>query len=263
MTTSISLYIAGDSRLHRLYPITKLLLALALILGGFIFPVPWASYAIFLGIILPISIWGGIWKQMVWAVWKIVLPFAISIFLIQGLFWGSGTVLFYIGPLSVEKDGIAFAFASVGHILLVIGSFLLLAMTTRPDLLMNALTKLGIPGAITYIVVTTIQIIPRFQAKAATIIDAQRSRGLKTEGNFLQRARALTPLVLPLVLSSLVDVEERAIAIEARAFNTPGPKTILIDCVDTQNQRIARFIIFIIIILMIGLRLWWLLTSAN
>jgi energy-coupling factor transport system permease protein len=263
VTTSISLYIAGDSGLHRLYPTTKLLLALALILSGFTIPVSWASYAIFLGIILPISVWGGIWKQLIRAVWKIVLPLAISIFLIQGLFWGSGTVLFYIGPLSIYKDGIVFAIASVGRILLVIGSFLLLAMTTRPDLLMNSLTKLGIPGAITYIVVTTIQIIPRFQAKAATIVDAQRSRGMITEGNILQRARALTPLVLPLVLSSLVDVEERAIAIEARAFNAPGLKTMLIDCVDTQNQRFVRYIMIFMIILMLGFRLWWSLISRK
>ncbi len=263
MTTSISLYIAGDSGLHRLYPLTKLLLALTLILGGFTIPVPWASYVIFIAIILPLSIWGDVWKQMVWAVWKIVLPFAISIFLIQGIFWGSGDVLFSIGPITIEEEGIAFAFASVGRILLVTSSFLLFAMTTRPDLLMNTLTKVGFPGAITYIVVTTIQIIPRFQAKAATIIDAQSSRGLRIEGNFLQRVGAVTPLVLPLVLSSLLDVEERAIAIEARAFNSPGLKTSLIDCVDTQYQRIARYIMVILLVLMIGFRLWWLLTSAT
>lgn len=263
MTTSISLYIAGESGLHRLHPITKLLLAVTLILGGFTIPIPWASYAIFLGIILPISVWGGIWKPMVLRVWKIVLPFAISIFLIQGLFWGTGPVLFYIGPLSVETEGILYAFASVGRILLVISSFLLLSMTTRPDLLMNALNKLGLPGAITYIIVTTIQIIPRFQEKAASIIDAQRSRGLSTEGNLLQRARALTPLVLPLVLSSLLDVEERAIAIEARAFNSPGQKTSLIDLIDTQYQRIARYILLVIITLMIGFRLWLLFQPTS
>lgn len=256
MTTSISLYIVGESGLHRLHPITKLILSLTLILGGFLIPVTWVSYAIFLCIILPISIWGGIWKQMVRRVWKIVLPFAISIFLIQGLFWGRGPVLFYLGPLSIQEEGVIYAFASVGRILLVISSFLLLAMTTRPDLLMNALNKIGLPGAITYIIVTTIQIIPRFQDKAATIIDAQRSRGLSTEGNLLQRARALTPLVLPLVLSSLLDVEERAIAIEVRAFNSPGPKTSLTDLVDTKYQRIARYIMVILIVLMIGFRLW-------
>jgi energy-coupling factor transport system permease protein len=199
---------------------------------------------------------------MVRAVWNIVLPFAVSVLLIQGLFWGEGTTLFVIGPFSVEKEGVIFAIASVGRITLVIGSFLLLAMATRPDSLMSALSAIGLPGAITYIIVTSIQIIPRFQLKAAVIIDAQRSRGLKTEGSFLQRARALVPLVLPLILSSLVDVEERAIALEARAFNTPGPKTSLFVIADTRSQMIARRMMIVLIVLMVGYRLWRSLISV-
>lgn len=196
------------------------------------------------------------WKEMISSIIKIVLPFAISIFLIQSLFWGEGTTLLTVGPLSIHKEGIDFSITSVGRILLVIGSILLLVMATRPDALMNALTNLGIPGTITYIVITTIQIIPRFQAKATTIVDAQRSRGLVTEGNIILRVRALLPLVLPLVLSSIVDVEERAIAIEARAFNAPGPKTSLVDINDSQTQRVIRLILIILTVILIGYRIW-------
>jgi energy-coupling factor transport system permease protein len=165
-----------------------------------------------------------------------------------------------LGPLSIEKEGLMFALISIGRIVLVIGSFLLLALSTRPDLLMSALAGLGVPGALTYIVVTSIQIVPRFQARASMIIDAQHSRGLSTEGNLLQRARALTPLIMPLILSSLVDVEERSMAIEARAFNAPGSKTSLTVIVDTVKQRIARWAMLMVIILLIGYRIWQLLT---
>lgn len=260
MTISVSLYVAGDTGLHRLHPLTKLTLTLTLLLGGFAIPSMWAGYAIFLWIILPISIWGGIWNQLIRAVWKIVLPFAVSVILIQGLFWGEGTVLFSVGPFTFEKEGITFALASVGRIMLVISSFLLLALATRPDALMNALTNIGLPGSITYIVVTTIQIVPRFQSRAATIIDAQHSRGLNTEGNLIQRGKALVPLILPLVLSSIVDVEERAIAIEARAFNSPGPKTSLVIIEDSRIQKYLRWIMILIMILLIGYRVWWSLT---
>lgn len=260
MTTSVSLYVAGDTGFHRLHPITKLTITLTLLLGGLVIPSAWASYALFVGFILPLSIWGGIWKQLIRAVWKIVLPFGISIFLIQGLFWGEGTTLFSIGPFTVEKEAIIFAFGSVGRIMLVIGSFLLLALATRPDSLMNALTNLGLPGAITYIVVTTIQIAPRFQSKARTIIDAQQSRGLITEGNLIIRGKALVPLILPLVLGSIVDVEERAIAIEARAFNSPGPKTSLVTINDTRLQKLFRWTLFLLMLLLIGFRIWWSLT---
>jgi energy-coupling factor transport system permease protein len=256
VTTTLSLFVAGESGLHRLNPITKLILSLALILGGFAIPNASAGYLIFIGIILPLSVWGKIWKEMINSVIKTVLPFAISIFLIQSLFWGEGTTLLAIGPLTVQKEGIDFSIASVGRIILVVGSFLLLVIATRPDALMNALNNLGIPGTITYIVITTIQIIPRFQAKAATIVDAQRSRGLLTEGNILVRVRALLPLVMPLVLSSIVDVEERAIALEARAFNAPGKKTSLIEINDSRTQRVVRWTLIIITLILIGYRIW-------
>jgi energy-coupling factor transport system permease protein len=256
VTTSVSLFIAGESGLHRLNPVTKLLIALTTIMGGFAIPYFWGGYLLFLVIVLPIAIWGNIWKQLLSRVWKIVLPFAISVFLIQGLFWGSGTSLISIGPLTVYTEGILFASTSVGRILLVIGSFLLFSMSTRPDLLMNALNQSGVPGAITYIVVSTIQIIPRFQERAATVIDAQRSRGLKTEGNFLTRARALSPLILPLVLSSIVEIEERAIAIEARAFNSGRRKTSLHPVNDSKVDRALRRFLVLVLFLILAARIW-------
>ena len=122
---------------------------------------------------------------------KIALPFAISVFLIQGLFWTNGTPVVHLGPLSLKAEGLLFAVQSTGRILAVVGSFLLLSLTTRPDALMIALDQRGAPKALTYIVLATIQIAPRFQAKANTILDAQRARGLETEGSVGRRiARA-------------------------------------------------------------------------
>jgi energy-coupling factor transporter transmembrane protein EcfT len=57
-----------------------------------------------------------------------------------------------------------------------------------------------------------------------------------------------------LILSSLVDVEERALAIEARAFNRPGPKTSLIEIEEAPWEMAARWIILIAMIGVVGLR---------
>jgi energy-coupling factor transport system permease protein len=115
----------------------------------------------------------------------------------------------YIGPLSLKAQGLLFAVISTGRILVIVSSFLLFSLTTRPDYLMNSLSRVGFPANLAYVIVATIQIAPRFQSRAATILDAQRARGLETEGSLRKRARALVPLVIPLVLSSLIDVEER------------------------------------------------------
>lgn len=103
------------------------------------------------------------------------------------------------------------------------------------------------------------QIIPRFQHKANTILDAQRSRGLETEGSFLIRTRALLPLVFPLLLGSIVDIEERAIALEVRAFGRSGPKTSLLVLHDTNRQRLIRRLLILVSLGVIALRIYlWL-----
>lgn len=189
------------------------------------------------------------------------MPLIISVVLIQSLFWGKGTPVFEFWILSPKWEGVIFALISIGRILLLMSSFILFAMTTRPDTLMISLKQVGVPSSLAYIIVTTLQIIPRFQSKASTILDAQRSRGLETEGNLFLRARAVVPIVLPLVLGSLVEVEERAIAIEARGFNSNRKETALIEIPDTQGQHTIRRVFVVLMILSIVARIAWQLLS--
>jgi energy-coupling factor transport system permease protein len=94
------------------------------------------------------------------------------------------------------------------------------------------------------------------QAKAQTIIAAQRSRGLDTQSSYFRRAGSLFPLVGPLVFGSLVEVEERAIAIEARGFTSTHVKTSLHEIPDSNTDRVIRWALIVLIILVIVLRLW-------
>ncbi len=184
-------------------------------------------------------------------------PLILSVFIIQTLFWGKGTVLFEIGPFAPKLEGALFAFNSAGRILFIMADFMLFSLTTRPDTLMISLKQAGMPSGLAYILVTTLQLIPRFVTKANTILDAQRSRGLETQGNLLVRARALLPLVMPLVIGSLVEVEERAIAIEARAFNSNHKETSLLEIPDTPFQSVIRWALIIVAVFSIAIRFLW------
>ncbi len=229
MSATLTLYVPRESPIHQLNPLTKLTAAAFLLVGGLTLPGIWSNYLFFALVILPLAWFSGVLKELVNKTWRVVLPFAISVFLIQGFLWPNGTPIFYIGPFSLKSEGLLFAITSTGRILVVVSSFLWFAFTTRPDFLMIALAERGLPGSLAYILVTTIQIIPYFQGRAATILDAQQARGLVTSGSLRRRFSAIVPLVVPLILGSLVDVEERALAIQARAFNLPGPKTSLIE----------------------------------
>jgi energy-coupling factor transport system permease protein len=253
----LSIYVARESGLHSLNPITKFVLTLCALLCGFLLPGAGTSYVILALVIVPLAIWGKVMSRLTQIVFKISWPLVASVFIIQTLFWGEGTALFEIGPIAPKLEGALFAFYSSGRILFVMADFILFSLTTRPDTLMISLKQAGLPGGLAYIIVTTLQLIPRFTAKANTILDAQRSRGLETQGNIIVRARALLPLVLPLVIGSLIEVEERAIAIEARAFNSKHIETSLIEIPDSQSQKILRIGLVIVTIISIVLSYSW------
>src|SRR3990170_244685 len=257
MSEILSLFVPRSSGVHRLHPLTKLTITASLLVAGLVLPGVWSTYALFGLVLLPLALWGKVWQEMLRLSWRVALPFAISVFLIQGFLWPGGTPLFFLGPFSLKSEGLQFALASTGRILIVVSSFIWFALTTRPDTLMTALVQRGLPASLAYTIVATIQIVPRFQVRAATIIDAQRSRGLETEGNMLRRAHAVVPLVVPLILSSLVDVEERALAIEARAFNHPGLKTSLVEIAEARWEPALRWAVLIAILGVLAFRLWF------
>jgi energy-coupling factor transport system permease protein len=261
-TTEFSLYVPRDSGMHRLHPLTKLVLVLFLLVLGLLLPGVWSTYIVFLAIIAPLAVWGQVLPNVLRGSLKVVLPFAVSLVLVQGLFWPGGTPVLQLGPISFKEEGLFFALRATGRILVMVSSFLLLTLTTRADGLMLALTEKGVPNSITYILLSTIQLIPRFQAKANTILDAQRSRGLETEGNLWVRAKAIVPLIQPLLLGSIVDIEERAIALEVRAFGRQGPKTSLLTLHDTTGQRVARWLLLLASLAVVVWRIYLIFATA-
>lgn len=243
--------------MHRLHPMTKLVIAGFSLVLGMVLPGIWWNYAAFALLVVPLALWGRILPELLRAASKVVLPFAISLFLVQGLFWPGGTPVLELGPFSFKEEGLLFAIRGTGRILMVVSSFLLLIFTTRADELMLALSQRGVPNSIAYILLATLQIAPRFQSKANTILDAQRSRGLETEGSLIQRLRALIPLIQPLILGSIVDIEERAIALEVRAFGHAGPKTSMLVLHDTTGQRVFRWLLLLAAVALVGWRIYY------
>lgn len=256
MTVSLSLFLPRDSGLHRLNPLTKLAIALGGVATSLILPGAWGNYLVFCLILLPIAIWGRIGQSFLRATFRVVWPFALSIFLIQGLFWTGGTPVVTLGPLSLKAEGLQFAVVSTGRILLLVGSFTLMTMSTRPDALMIALSQRGVPHTLSYVVLSAIQIIPVFQNKANRIVEAQQSRGLETTGGLRKRARSLLPLVEPLILGSILDIEERAIALEARGFGLKGKPTSLLVLQDPVWEKILRWLIVALVLVLLAARIW-------
>ncbi|HWQ12572.1 MAG TPA: energy-coupling factor transporter transmembrane component T [Roseiflexaceae bacterium] len=235
----LSIYAQGTSRIHRLNPLTKLTAALLLIAAAYLLPGLLTPLALF-GMLVLLAYAAGVGGPFLWTSLKALLPITFSLFLIQGvLFPPPGATPFRLGPLTFTYEGLAFAFLISSRLLTLSAAMLLLLRTTPPGDLVQSLVEKGLPRSIGYVLLAALQIAPDMSARATAILEAQRSRGLETEGIF-RRLRALPALVGPLVVGALVDAEERAMALESRAFTAPGPKTTLRDIPDTPAEHVAR-----------------------
>lgn len=257
MKTDLTFYIDRPSFLHRLNPLTKVSLVFTFIIVAFLGPGFWLPSALILVGILPLSFLGQIQVEYFQTTRRLLLPVVGFLFVMQSFFHpDEGRILLKLWFLDITLGSVKFAFLTASRIFVMISSFILLLLTTHPSVLMSDLTRRGLSGTFAYVVTSTLQILPQMRAKANTIIDAQRSRGLDTEGGYRQRIRALLPLVGPLVFGSLVEVEERAIAIEARAFTATVPKTFLHEIPDTRLDKTLRWVFQVTILAALGSNLW-------
>ncbi|HET7142604.1 MAG TPA: energy-coupling factor transporter transmembrane component T [Anaerolineales bacterium] len=258
MHERLSFYIKRDSILHHLNPLTKIILVLSIILLSIISPWYWTSHILLLLVIVPLGFAGKVAKEYFTSAIRLIIPAAGFIFFMQAFFQPVGqTVIFKFWFLDITQESLLFAFRISTRITVMISAFTLFLLTTHPSELMSDLTRRGLPPQFAYVIISTLQILPQMQAKAQTIIAAQQSRGLDTESTFLKRAGSVVPLVGPLVFGSLVEVEERAIAIEARGFTSKKVKTSLYEIPDRNSDKIIRWGLIFLVLISIVLKIIW------
>lgn len=241
MRGGLSLYVEGNSLLHRAHPFTKGVLMLSAVALAFIAPsILWA--AVILVVILALAAFVGVARRLVTGAVAVVVPLSLLILAVQGFANPNNrTVAFALGPIVYYREGLAFAAFVITRIACLVSATFLFSFTTRPADISEALMQIGLSPRMGYVVQAALQIIPETLDMAGRIQDAQRARGLETEGPLPKRARAYLPLMLPLVLSSLVATQERAMALEVRGFGLPVKRVARYMFVDSTPQRVLRW----------------------
>lgn len=247
---SISLYEDHGTWINRVHPYTKLLYILTAIAVPLIGGKFWLFGAfIACSIILLIS-----GKSLKKAVPLVVFSFTLIlvIFLIQGLFNHSNeTVLLSVGPLVFYKEGVLYATRIGLNILNMLMSFGVFVLTTSIPELVDEMEKNGFSPKFGYIITSVFQVLPQMMSTKDTITDAQRSRGMETEGKLTTRMKAFMPLISPVVMSSLINTRERAIALEVRGFGRKNKKTWLEDRPKHKGDRLIGAALVLLLILTI------------
>jgi energy-coupling factor transport system permease protein len=252
------MYRPGSGLLYQLNPWTKVCLTLALICLAFLGPGErYLPVGLFLLVVLPLAATSGVSRPILKVTGQVVLPTALALLVAQGLFYPEAkTVLAQWGPLAVKTEGLVFAWVISARLLVMMTAFSLLVLTTSPGALMLDLSRRGLPPAIAYLVVSSIQILPQMRDRAEAITAAQRARGLNTQGSLANRLRGLLPLVSPLIFSALVDSEERAIALQSRAFNSGRKPTSYIEIPDGRGQAALRWGLLLAVAAGLLQRMW-------
>jgi energy-coupling factor transport system permease protein len=168
------------------------------------------------------------------------LPIAISVVLVSVFTRAGETVLFTIGPFDATLEGVDFAGQTLVRLFAISTSILLFGLTTDPRAFVLDLERRRLSPRFAFVALATLEAVPAMVERATVIQASQRSRGLDTEGSVWARARGVLPLVVPVILSSLTEVEERSLALEVRAFGRPGRRHLLWHIPDSALQLIAR-----------------------
>lgn len=249
---SMTLYVDRNSLIHKMDPLTKLIYVVVSIAMTYIMPEQ--TFIIIVTLIsLLLLIMGKVFQKII-PIIAVSMVLIISIIIVQGAFHPENeTVLFSIGSFAFYKEGLSYALLLTLRVINMLCAFGTLILTTKPDELVERLIKLGMSPKIGYVILSVLQIIPQMQATVGKITDAQRSRGVETEGSLVVRVKSFFPLIGPVVLNSLNDTRERAIALEMRGFNMKNKKTFLNESKKYHYQGILQILL---ILALIGTLVW-------
>ena len=231
-------FFPGYSVLHRLDPRTKIIAAALAIATVFVAstPVSFIMLAAITLILIGVSriSYKVIWRGIKPIVMILVITSLINLFMTVG----EGEPLLDFWIFTVYSEGIVRAiFMTVRVVILIVVSSLLLTYTTSPisltdgiESLLSPLKRIGVPvHTFAMMMSIALRFIPTLIEETEKIMNAQKSRGADfTSGSLVSRAKALVPLLIPLIISSFNRAEELATAMECRCYRGDNNRTKLV-----------------------------------
>ena len=230
-----------NPRFDRFNPLTLVVAALLLTAAAYLGPAP-AAPAAALALALVGAWWGGVGARGSALAAGVALPTFALLALTNGVLAAAHPDASF-GALHYDTAGVRDALAVALRLGAAITALGAVVAGVAPRRLTRALAARGLPGWAAYLIVASLEAAPEAKARAQEVLDAQRCRGLATGGG-LGRLRALAPLAGPLVASLVAETDERALALDARAFRAGRRRTALTPVRDPAIERAARFAMY-------------------
>lgn len=255
---TIGQYFPGNSTIHNLDPRTKISLTIIFIIGLFLIK-DITSYLLATAFVIGVVKNSKISPKIIL---KSLKPIAFFVFFtsVLNIFYTDGREIFSIGFLSVTYEGLELAFFMIWRIILLITISSLLTYTTSPialtdgiEFLMSPLKKVKFPvHEFSMMMTIAIRFIPTLIEETEKIINAQKARGADFEsGNFINRAKALIPILIPLFISSFRRADELAQAMECRLYSGGQGRTRLRVLKFNKKDGFASIVTILFVVIMV------------
>lgn len=231
-------FFPGYSVIHKLDPRTKILLAVMFIVTVFLAKNPITLLGLALITVALILISRISFRVILKAIKPLVFILAFTAILNIFLTRGEGEPLVQLWSLKIYAEGlIRAAFMFVRVIIFILSSTVLLTYTTSPisltdgiESLMAPLKKIKVPvHAFAMMMSIALRFIPILVEETEKIMNAQKSRGADfSSGGLIKRAKALIPIIIPLLASAFNRADELATAMECRCYRGDKNRTKLV-----------------------------------
>jgi energy-coupling factor transport system permease protein len=211
-------YIDGDTFVHKLNPLVKILFSIFVIIAGVINGDP-LVLILLMGIPIVALMVAGMTKDVINQGKMLLVVFAVLI-LITVLTVRSGE-MYSIGGIGLATyDGFLAGILISLRLGAMFFAFLLLVTTTRPGDLVNTLvSRLHFPMDYALMIMITMRFIPTLQVEARKISEAQAVRGFKPAG-LSDMSRIIGPTITPLLSNSIGRAGSLGHVIELRGYRS-------------------------------------------
>ncbi|QAR34631.1 energy-coupling factor transporter transmembrane component T [Latilactobacillus curvatus] len=230
-----------DNWVTRCNPLTKLTMIPCFGLAATIFPNFWLGLGL-LVIVLVLAAIAGLFFKIFRLMLTFGIPISLMLFVIQGLYSPKNkTYIVDLGFAKLGTEGLFYGIKLLVTLLVFLGTFYLFSKTIYSRRLSATLVSHGVNPRLIYLLLASLKIVPEMQHQIKIVKQAQETRGLRTTGSLFSRFKAFVPLIGPVILSSLINAQERGMALELKGLGIVDVKvTSLVESQDTPQDRLIR-----------------------
>lgn len=260
---TIGQFFPGESFIHKLDARAKIVITLIFIVALFLCKNFFSLALLFVTAIVAILI-SRISFRVILKGLKAIVVLVVFTGVLQIIYNDEGTLLwkpFENIDFAITTGGIFSSLFIIFRIVSLILFSSLLTYTTSPTVLTDAVERLLSPlklfkinvSSLAMMMTIALRFIPTLTEEIDIIMNAQKARGADLEtGSLTQRAKALVPVFIPLIVSSFRRAYELAFAMECRCYSGDNKRTRMKEMKLSYRDFIAFAVTALLVAAVIG-----------